>query len=72
MGEWYAAKTKTAEIKGEIENITNDEAKAAVTEKADEYYNKYKTAALDNPAVIKKDTDGIVIRNYAAILDENQ
>jgi hypothetical protein len=42
-----------------------------VTEKADEYYNKYKTAALDNPAVIKKDTDGIVVKNYAAILDDN-
>ena len=71
MGEWYVAKTKTAEIKGEVKNITNDEAKAAVTEKADEYYNKYKTAALDNPAVIKKNTDGIVIRNYAAIFDED-
>ena len=70
MGKWYTAKTKTAEIKAEVENITNDEAKTAVIEKANEFYNKYKTTALDNPAVIKKDTDGIVVRNYAAILDE--
>lgn len=71
MREWYTAKTKTSEIKAEVENITNNEAKTAVIDKADEYYNKFKTAALDNPAIIKKDTDGITIRNYGAILDEN-
>ena len=71
MLEWYEAKTKTKEIKDEVENITNDEARSAVNEKADEYYNKYKTAALDNPAVVKKNTSGIVVRNYATILDED-
>ncbi len=48
----------------------NDEAKNAIEDKANKYYNSYKTAALDNPAVVKKGTEGIVIKNYAAFLDE--
>ena len=70
MREWFAAKNKTAEIKSDANKVDNDEAKTAIEDKANEYYNSYKTAALDNPAVVKKGTEGIVIKNYAAFLDE--
>ena len=70
MREWFAAKNKTAEIKADAEKVDNDEAKTAISDKADEYYNEYKTSALDNPAVVKKGTDGIVIRNFAAFLGD--
>ena len=69
MREWFAAKNKTAEIKSDMEKVDNDEAKTAIEDKANEYYDSYKTAALDNPAVVKKCTEGIVIRNFAAFLD---
>lgn len=42
------------EIKSDMEKVDNDEAKIAIEDKANEYYNSYKTAALDNPTVVKK------------------
>ena len=70
MKKWFAAKNMTAEIKSDMEKVDNDKAKTAIEDKANEYYNSYKAAALDNPAVVKKGTEGIVIKNYAAFLNE--
>lgn len=70
MNDWFTIKNKTDELKAEAEKLTNDEARTAVMDKAVELYEKYKTSALDNPAIVKKGTNVITVRNYAAFLDE--
>jgi transcriptional regulator with XRE-family HTH domain len=66
MAEWATLKEKTDEIRNEANDVTNEESKTAVIERADELYNKYKTGAVDSPYIVKKGTEGISVRNYTA------
>ncbi|MBR1442871.1 MAG: helix-turn-helix transcriptional regulator [Firmicutes bacterium] len=42
MNEWYEVKKKTTEIKAEIDNVKTEEAKTAIMERAESYYNRFK------------------------------